>query len=128
MAKPEWGLKRTCHSCGTRFYDMMRTPAVCPKCSTTIEPEAPFKTRRQAAAESKPGKVVPLPIIDEVVEPDVEAEEVELVEGEDVEVEAIEETEEEEGDLIEDTSDLGEDDDDMAEVMEHLDEDLENEG
>ncbi|HVG81046.1 MAG TPA: FYDLN acid domain-containing protein, partial [Methylomirabilota bacterium] len=26
MAKPEWGTKRICHSCGTRFYDLLRDP------------------------------------------------------------------------------------------------------
>ncbi|MCX7932423.1 MAG: FYDLN acid domain-containing protein, partial [Rhodovarius sp.] len=30
MAKPELGSKRTCVSCGARFYDLMRNPAVCP--------------------------------------------------------------------------------------------------
>nr|WP_202899649.1 FYDLN acid domain-containing protein [Kordiimonas gwangyangensis] len=25
MAKPEWGTKRTCPKCGTRFYDLART-------------------------------------------------------------------------------------------------------
>ena len=26
MAKAEWGLKRTCLSCGARFYDLQREP------------------------------------------------------------------------------------------------------
>ena len=30
MAKPELGLKRQCVACGTRFYDLMRAPAICP--------------------------------------------------------------------------------------------------
>jgi uncharacterized protein (TIGR02300 family) len=34
MAKPELGTKRVCVSCGARFYDLTRQPAVCPKCST----------------------------------------------------------------------------------------------
>ncbi|WP_339852442.1 FYDLN acid domain-containing protein, partial [uncultured Nisaea sp.] len=34
MAKPEWGIKRTCQSCGARFYDLMKSPIVCPKCET----------------------------------------------------------------------------------------------
>ncbi|MGB0671459.1 MAG: TIGR02300 family protein, partial [Rhodospirillales bacterium] len=32
MAKPEWGTKRACQSCGARFYDLGRNPIVCPKC------------------------------------------------------------------------------------------------
>jgi len=34
MASPELGLKRTCVSCGARFYDLTKSPAVCPKCGT----------------------------------------------------------------------------------------------
>lgn len=33
MPKPEWGTKRLCASCGARFYDLGRTPIVCPKCA-----------------------------------------------------------------------------------------------
>ena len=32
MSKPELGVKRTCVGCAVRFYDMLRSPAVCPKC------------------------------------------------------------------------------------------------
>ena len=46
MAKPEWGIKRTCQSCGARFYDLMKSPIVCPKCETEYDPEAVLKSRR----------------------------------------------------------------------------------
>lgn len=46
MAKPEWGIKRTCQSCGAHFYDLMKTPIVCPKCGTEYDPEAVLKSRR----------------------------------------------------------------------------------
>lgn len=126
MAKPEWGVKRTCQSCGTRFYDMTRSPIICPKCATVVEPEVTFKARRQSASETKAGKVpaavVSVAALD--IDPDVEV----AVEDADPEADPIEEGDEDEPNLMEDTSDLGEDDDDMAEVMEHLDEDLEGEG
>ena len=32
MPKPARGIKRVCQSCGTRFYDLGRTPIVCPSC------------------------------------------------------------------------------------------------
>jgi len=36
---PERGTKRTCASCASRFYDLDRTPAICPKCGTEyVEP------------------------------------------------------------------------------------------
>ena len=46
MAKPEWGAKRTCHSCGARFYDLRRETIVCPVCSTVYDPERHPRTRR----------------------------------------------------------------------------------
>jgi len=51
VAKPEWGTKRICPSCGTRYYDLMRDPVVCPKCSTPFDPEAflPLFTDRWSA-------------------------------------------------------------------------------
>lgn len=38
---PNVGSKRVCVSCATRFYDLARTPPVCPKCGTEQPPEAP---------------------------------------------------------------------------------------
>ncbi len=29
-AQKEWGLKRTCLSCGARFYDLNNDPMTCP--------------------------------------------------------------------------------------------------
>ena len=124
MSKPEWGVKRTCQSCGARFYDLQRTPILCPKCGSNVEPEVTFKPRRHSSPPPEP-KVAPVILDDEAVE--IETEELEVVEPEDGEVEAIEAGDDDESGLIEDASDLGEDDDDMAEVMEHIDEDLEDE-
>ena len=86
MAKPELGLKRSCVACGTRFYDLARTPAVCPKCGTEQPAEQP-RLRRAA----------PAPIPDEKLKkraasPEAEADDIEVedVEGD----EAIEDAEE----------------------------------
>jgi uncharacterized protein (TIGR02300 family) len=38
---PGIGSKRVCVSCATRFYDLARTPPVCPKCGTEQPPEVP---------------------------------------------------------------------------------------
>jgi len=37
VAKPELGLKRQCMSCGAKFYDLSKDPAVCPKCGTVFQ-------------------------------------------------------------------------------------------
>src|SRR3954451_18864556 len=117
VAKPEWGTKRICPSCGTRYYDMTRDPIVCPKCSTPFDPEAFLKSRRSR----------PAPPVEKELEP-VGAEEIDA----DVETEAEPAEEEEEGvpleeneedeELIEDAAELGEDEDDMAEVIENVEE------
>ncbi|MDA0786663.1 MAG: TIGR02300 family protein [Proteobacteria bacterium] len=63
MAKAEWGVKRACLSCGIRFYDMQKSPIVCPSCETTFEPEAIFRPRRNRPAEAN----TPAPANDDVV-------------------------------------------------------------
>lgn len=37
MPKAEWGVKRTCASCDTRFYDLRREPILCPECGATFD-------------------------------------------------------------------------------------------
>lgn len=121
MAKLEWGQKRTCSSCGTRFYDLLRSPITCPKCSTTMDADVPFKVRRSSAAAVE--KIVP-PRKTEVLA-QLESEELEV--EEEAEVDDLDGGDADDSGLIEDASDLGEDDEDMAEVMEHLDETIEDE-
>ena len=125
MAKPEWGQKRTCQSCGCRFYDLTRTPIVCPKCGSTVEPEMPFKVRRSSAAAAE--KAAPVAAVAPVAA-NIDADDLPVVDDEEEVVEGEDEgADDDESGLIEDASDLGEDDDDMAEVMEHMDEVSEDE-
>ncbi len=127
MAKAEWGTKRLCPNCGTRYYDMRHDPIVCPRCGAAFDPEALLKTRRTRAA----APAVVEPVAEEEIEPDLGAEEVPAPEegeaalpteaGEEEEEEEGEEGEEEEEEVLEDASELGEDEDDMAEVIENVD-------
>jgi uncharacterized protein (TIGR02300 family) len=41
LGKPELGLKCTCVGCGARFFDLLRVPAVCPKCGIEQPKAAP---------------------------------------------------------------------------------------
>lgn len=41
MSKPARGTKRSCKSCGARFYDLERDPIVCPACGVTFTFDAP---------------------------------------------------------------------------------------
>lgn len=36
MPKEEWGTKRLCPHCATRFYDLNNDPMTCPACSNEI--------------------------------------------------------------------------------------------
>jgi uncharacterized protein (TIGR02300 family) len=55
VAKAEWGMKRLCPSCGTRYYDMKKKTPVCPSCNTAYDAELVMKARRgKAAAKPAP--------------------------------------------------------------------------
>ena len=61
MAKPDLGTKRLCASCGAKFYDLSKTPIVCPKCETVFV-VAPVSSRSRpepaAAAAARAAAVV----------------------------------------------------------------------
>jgi len=121
LAKPEWGSKRICPSCGARYYDLMHDPIVCPKCSTPFDPEALLRARR--ARPAPPVEKALEPVVADDIDRDLETTEVEAVEDEEEEAGvALEEAEEEDEELIEDASELGEDEDDMAEVIDNVEE------
>ncbi len=47
MAKPEWGTKRTCPKCGTRFYDLGKDdPVVCIECANHWQPDSVLKSKQ----------------------------------------------------------------------------------
>jgi uncharacterized protein (TIGR02300 family) len=55
VAKPDLGTKRLCSGCGAKFYDLNKTPIVCPKCETVFVPvvSAP-RTRPDAPKAAAP--------------------------------------------------------------------------
>jgi uncharacterized protein (TIGR02300 family) len=120
LAKPEWGSKRICPSCGTRYYDLLRKPVICPKCATPFDPEAFLKSRR--ARPVAPVEKELEPVGGDELDTDSENEESEPA-VEEEEALPLEEAEEEDEELLEDASELGEDEDDMAEVIENVEED-----
>ncbi|MGH7092420.1 MAG: TIGR02300 family protein [Stellaceae bacterium] len=118
VAKPEWGTKRICPSCGTRYYDLMREQVICPRCNTPFDPEAFLKARRARPALPVEKEAAP------VGTEEIETEGIEETEEEEEEGETapLEDAEEEDEELIEDASELGEDEDDMAEVIDNVEE------
>lgn len=97
MIQPEWGTKRTCPKCATRFYDLEKDdPVVCINCSHSWEPEPILKSKQ------------PLPF--EVAKPDTKKADADLEGGdEDEDIAAI--TGEDEEPSADDEVDLGGDDD-----------------
>ncbi len=99
MAKPELGTKRVCVACGAKFYDLQKTPAVCPKCGTEQPAEIPRARRAggNVVEEKRPKKVA-------------------VADDPDVEVEAVEDEAEE--DVLEDAADLEDDADAIPDEIE----------
>src|SRR6202008_1784327 len=99
VAKPEWGTKRICPSCGTRYYDLLREPVVCPKCSTPYDPEAFLKSRRARPAAPVEREIEPVEV-EEELDADLETEEADAAEEEEEETVPLEEAEEEDEELL----------------------------
>ncbi|NHO31347.1 TIGR02300 family protein [Acetobacter fallax] len=96
MAQPELGSKRVCVSCGARFYDLNKEPAVCPKCGAEQPAEVP---RLKRAGDS-----VPVAPVKSVAKPADESEDIDIDTDDD----------DEDDDVMEDTADLDDDADDIG--------------
>jgi uncharacterized protein (TIGR02300 family) len=57
MSKPARGTKRVCPSCGARFYDLNRTPIVCPVCQSVYQVTPPPTRRGERAQPVETRKV-----------------------------------------------------------------------
>jgi uncharacterized protein (TIGR02300 family) len=85
MVKPEWGTKRTCPKCSTRFYDLTNdNPIHCIECGTEWVPEPVLKSKQPMAFE-------PAPVAAKEPTEDAELAAEELAVDEDAEVSADEE-------------------------------------
>ena len=108
MSNPEWGMKRICPSCGTRYYDFQKNPPACPVCGTAYDPEALLKSRRGRTAvvdEPAPKRKKAVAAVEDDL-PDV-ADEAEVEEAEDIEDVEAEEA------VVDDDTLLVDDDDDV---------------
>ena len=95
MVKPEWGTKRTCPKCSTRFYDLGKDdPVICIACQAAWEPEPVLKSKQPLPFDA-PKKEVP----------EKEAETADSDLGDDIDIDEDEEA------PVDDDTDLGGDDD-----------------
>ena len=64
MSKTEWGVKRICPSCGTKYYDFEKKPIICPKCNFEFDPDLLLKSKKgrgflNKTEESNANAVIP---------------------------------------------------------------------
>ncbi len=116
MTNQNWGTKRLCQACGTRFYDMMKNPIVCPKCEEVYNPELVLRSRRRNAVEDiKEEKILAKGV-------GFDSDGLPLVAEDDLIASVLGDDDEDgEESFIEDPADLG-DDEDMASDMDKHDE------
>ena len=88
MPKDEWGAKRICPNCSTRFYDLRHDPMTCPNCGLafTVESLTAVKAKgfRPEKLKPEPADIEDLPEIDtdeDVIEGDDDLED-EILEDE----------------------------------------------
>jgi uncharacterized protein (TIGR02300 family) len=102
LSKPELGTKRDCPSCGAKFYDLNKNPAVCPKCKHEFVPDTGAKAKRAKPVEKPKEKPVKRAVIAD--------------DDDNVSLDALRDEELAADDLDEDILDIGEDiEDDAAE-------------
>ncbi|MDO5621055.1 MAG: TIGR02300 family protein [Paracoccus sp. (in: a-proteobacteria)] len=53
MPKEEWGTKRLCPHCATRFYDLQKDPMTCPACGNTFTLESLMQGRSRSLISDK---------------------------------------------------------------------------
>jgi uncharacterized protein (TIGR02300 family) len=94
MVKAEWGSKRGCPKCGTRFYDLGKdSPVTCIACGVSWDPEPVLKSKQPMPFDAPKKEVA----VDVAADADLAAEEVEI--------------DEEAGENPDDEVDIGGDDD-----------------
>ena len=107
MAEQKWGKKRTCLSCGANFYDMLRSPIICPKCETEFQPVVSGRGSRAKAAVPVPAPKRAQPLVEEKKKLDLLADEEDVPDDSGIGI--LDDDDDNDG-LIQDTADLGAED------------------
>lgn len=69
MPDPALGTKQICPTCQSKFYDLGKRPAHCPKCGSDFDPEEALKSRRVVRGR---GPVYEAEEAEDQVKPDAE--------------------------------------------------------
>jgi uncharacterized protein (TIGR02300 family) len=102
VAKPDLGNKHQCQHCGTRFFDLNKSPITCPKCGAVFHAAASIARAapRAAAPDDEEAEAGPTADLVSLEDADVGEDKVAEVADDDVEIEVADDTflEEEEED------------------------------
>lgn len=119
MARPELGLKRICPNCSAKYYDLNRSPILCPRCGAPFDTSMALKAKAAGSddeddlEEEETAGVAEFVSLDDVVaeENDPDVADIEDADIEDVGPEDDDqflEDEEDEGDVSDIIGDVGE--------------------
>jgi len=113
MPKEEWGVKRVCPHCSTRFYDLQRDPMTCPSCGHgfSLESLTAGKGRTLISERAAPQAAKrPAPVNDDDSDDDdvLEDDTTEVDLGDDV----LEDDDDDDNVSLDDIADMSGDDDD----------------
>ena len=108
MPKEEWGVKRVCPNCSTRFYDLQRDPMTCPSCGHSVALDVLLGNKTKPAVADRSAKAQK----EEVVEEDED-----VLEDDDADVDLGDDVLEDDDDDtvdLDDITDVAADDDDES--------------
>jgi uncharacterized protein (TIGR02300 family) len=108
VAKPELGTKRLCGSCGAKFYDLSKSPIVCPKCGTIFEVVVPVSRAKPDAARAAAPVAAAAVVVEAAETPDAEFV---SLEDADAEAQGKKPATADDVDLVEDDVEVADDDD-----------------
>ena len=119
------GLKRICMNCGMRFYDLDKTPIICPSCETEFTGEEKVKVRRGrvAAVAEAPVKKDPVAVVEDEDDLDDIDPDDDIVSLDDVDEDDLDDDDEEETFTIDSDPDDLDDVDDIEDDLDDEDED-----
>ena len=87
MANPALGTKRHCQSCGANYYDLNKSPIICPHCEAPFDPEVLLKSRKSkpvVAASPKKADAVEEDVITDDLSAGIEGDEAENTNDDDM--------------------------------------------
>lgn len=72
MPKEEWGTKRLCPHCGSRFYDLKHNPMTCPACAAEFTLESLNQGRGRSLVSEKTAAKVEDQDDDDLIDDDID--------------------------------------------------------